>query len=144
MFKIDESKQYKFSEIIAMLENKELPAETVISMAGRGFGVGENMLGFMGLFDHSKFNQAKSLDVRITPHEINSLWTIKLPEEDKFYLKAPFKTKKKYLHYCSDSKDYFFHSTTNETYCCSNKFTQLEIDAMPFDVNFFEKVKVEA
>lgn len=142
MTKIEERKQYKFSEIIAMLENKELPAETVISMAGRDFGVGENMLGFMGLFDHSRFNQAKSLDVRITPHEINSLWTIKLPEEDKFYLKAPDAFKNGYLNLHLLNR-YYLVNDENDTTTHQTQFTQKEIDTLPFDMNFFKKIKVE-
>lgn len=31
MTKIDESKQYKFSEIIAMLDNRELPKGTIVT-----------------------------------------------------------------------------------------------------------------
>lgn len=143
MTKIDESKQYKFSEIIAMLENKELPAETVISMAGRDFGVGENMLGFMGLFDHSRFNQAKSLDVRITPHEINSLWTIKLPEEDKFYLRTPSCFRDlEFLNYNKNDCQYFIYDSFNSN-IVKTQFTQKEIDTMPFDTKIFEKIKVE-
>lgn len=141
MAKIDESKQYKFSEIIAMLENSELPNNTNISMAGKGLGVAKNTLGFMGLFDNSMFNQARSYDVRITPHEINSLWTIKLPKEDKFYLKAPDAFYHNYLSFSIDDGTYILTNTISAHR--EFVFTQKEIDAMPFDTNFFEQIKVD-
>lgn len=34
MTKIDETKQYKFSEIVRMLEEKELPVGTVVEQKG--------------------------------------------------------------------------------------------------------------
>ena len=142
MTKIDESKQYKFSEIIAMLEEGLLPEMTKVLDLSHGvlLYVQESNACEFGLTEKK---DPAFIETDISSVHINALWTIELPELEKFYLKAPFKTKKQYLHYCSDSKEYFFHSTTNETYCCSNKFTQREIDRMTFDTDFFEKVKVE-
>lgn len=144
MTKIDESKQYKFSEIIAMLEDGELPVESKV------IGIREHKIlevkkvdcscgsyGFYGTENSGPF-----IDALIGAHDINDLWTIKLPKEDKFYLKLPFESISPFLHYCYDRKKYeFFSEPLNSS--CQGQFTQKEIDDMDFDTTFFEQGKVE-
>lgn len=144
MTKIDESKQYKFSEIIAMLENKELAEGTVIRRENKIYSdkvlkVESNVVGEVGLI--SMFEK-ESIAVAVTLLDINSFWSIGLPKEDKFYLKIPFRSNDPFLHYrCSDGKYEFFSEEIIGDW--QGQFTQHEIDIMPFDTNFFEKVKVE-
>lgn len=142
MTKIDESKQYKFSEIIAMLENEELPNETNISSGTESFIVLKCMLGTFGLASNKDDFFVKA---HITPTDINSYWSIKLPKADKFYLKLPtgFEFKDRYLNISFDSSIYFFSDEDEEVNGYQTQFTQQEIDAMPFDTNFFEQIKVD-
>ncbi|WP_366533535.1 hypothetical protein ACOJIU_18005 (plasmid) [Carnobacterium maltaromaticum] len=140
MTKIDESKQYKFSEIIAMLENSELPLNTCVTNSeGKGYIVRKTAGQNFGLVHKS------GMDVKIiiTARGINDLWTINLPEEDKFYLKAPTCFEDfEYLNYNKKLCEYFYEDAS-ETNISQTQFTQKEIDSMPFDTNFFEKIKVE-
>ena len=134
MTKIDESKQYKFSEIIAMLENKELQINACVTNSeGKGYIVRKTARQNFGLVHKS------GMDVKIiiTARDVNDLWTIKLPKEDKFYLKAPVLfARGLYLNYNKQTHAYFLGSLT-QTEGHQTKFTQKEIDAMPFDTNFF-------
>ncbi|MHC5551240.1 hypothetical protein [Carnobacterium maltaromaticum] len=141
MTKIDESKQYKFSEIIAMLENKELPAGTAIRRENKKYG--EKILEIQGngLDLVQKFGKGK-ISVSVGNVEINSFWSIKLPKEDKFYLKAPDAFKGKYLN-LHIPNDHYFLSGKSGSEMYQTQFTKKEIDAMPFDTNFFEKAKVD-
>lgn len=141
MAKIDESKQYKFIEIIAMLENKELPAGTAIRRENKKYG--EKILEIQGngLDLVQKFGKGK-ISVIVGNVEINSFWSIKLPEEDKFYLKAPDAFKNGYLNLHLLNR-YYLVNDKNDTTMHQTKFTQKEIDTFPFDTTFFEKVKVE-
>lgn len=142
MAKIDENKQYKFSEIIAMLENKELPKNTNIRCENKRFNADTNTFGKLGLVDAaSKF----IIEATISIIDINALWTIELPKADKFYLKLPsgFEFKDRYLNISLDSCIYFFSDEDEEVNGYQTQFTQQEIDAMPFDTNFFEQIKVD-
>lgn len=67
----------------------------------------------------------------------------KIDEIEKFYLRIPS---------CfSDDGDFLNYNKWNDWYFLGDKgymdnqtqFTKAEINAMPFDTNFFEKVKVE-
>lgn len=139
MTKIDESKQYKFSEIIAMLENRELPEGTKVTLCHSSnlyYYAGEGKVGFW-LYDH----------YGVTPPtgstHINYEWTIKLPKEDKFYLKAPdCFTGFLFLKHNKNIQKYYTSDKYEDAFT-QVKFTQKEIDSMPFDTNFFEKVKLE-
>lgn len=144
MTKIDESKQYKFSEIIAMLENKELAEGTVIQRENKIYGakvvkVESNVVGEVGLI--SMFEKV-SIAVAVTLLDINSFWSIELPKEDKYYLKAPVAFKSKYLN-LHIPNDHYFLSDNCGSEMYQTQFTQKEIDRMTFDTDFFEKVKVE-
>ncbi|WP_157456231.1 hypothetical protein [Carnobacterium maltaromaticum] len=138
MTKIDESKQYKFSEIIAMLENKELQENSVVEHGNKLLKVHKNGIG-LGLKDVSN---DRFIQATISVVDINAFWVIKMPKEDKFYLKLPFESLSPFLHYCYDHKKYeFFSEPLNSS--CQWQFTQKEIDDMNFDTTFFEKVEVE-
>lgn len=145
MTKIDESKQYKFSEIIAMLEDGELPVESKV------IGIREHKIlevkkvdcscgsyGFYGTENSGPF-----IDALIGAHDINDLWTIKLPKEDKFYLIAPETFKCRYLTFDREDQTYTLWENEEESIYFQSEFTQKQIDAMPFDTKFFEKVKAE-
>ena len=140
MTKIDESKQYKFSEIIAMLENSELPLNTcVTNSVGKGYIARKTPGQNFGLVQKSGMD----LKIIITAWDINDLWTITLPKEDKFYLKAPdCFTGFLFLKHNKNIQKYYTSDKYEDAFT-QVKFTQKEIDAMPFDTNFFEKVKVE-
>ena len=138
MAKIDESKQYKFSEIIAMLENKELPKGTKVTLCHSSnlyYYAGEGEVGFW-LYDHY------GVTPRTGSTHINYEWTIKLPKEDKFYLKAPKRFYHRYLNFDRNDKTYSL-SDKEDTTSYETQFTQKEINSMTFDTKFFEKVKVE-
>ena len=146
MTKIDESKQYKFSEIIAMLENSELPEGTELTNAYYS----ANHVYVVSKFDgfnsdcmiDKRSSSVANMDIRL----ISYLWSIKLPKEDKFYLKAPdcfLYTDDNYLNYDIDENAYYL-ADNQETSSCQTKFTQKEIDDIPFDTNFFdEPIKAE-
>ena len=143
MTKIDESKQYKFSEIIAMLEGKEFPLDTcVFNSDGEKYTVKKTTVNYFGLVRR----QQMAVQAIISAKDINGLWTIKLPPEDKFYLKAPdcfLYTDDNYLNYDIDQNAYYL-ADNQETSSCQTKFTQKEIDDIPFDTNFFdEPIKAE-
>ncbi|CCO12741.2 hypothetical protein BN424_3320 [Carnobacterium maltaromaticum LMA28] len=140
MTKIDESKQYKFSEIIAMLENSELPLNTCVTNSeGKGYIARKTAGQNFGLVQKSGMD----LKIIITARDINDLWTITLPEEDKFYLKAPSCFREfEFLNYSKMDGEYFLDDA-NESNLCKTKFTEKQIEAMPFDTNFFEKVNVD-
>lgn len=145
MTKIDESKQYKFSEIIAMLENKELAEGTVIRRKNKMYTdkvlkVESNIVGEVGLI--SMFEKV-SIAVAVTLLDINSFWSIELPKEDKFYLKAPdCFTGFLFLKHNKNIQKYYTSDKYEDAFT-QVKFTQKEIDSMPFDTKFFEKIKVE-
>ncbi|WP_010050284.1 hypothetical protein [Carnobacterium maltaromaticum] len=146
MTKIDESKQYKFSEIIAMLENKELAEGTVIRRKNKMYSdkvlkVESNVVGEVGLI--SMFEK-ESIAVAVTLLDINSFWSIGLPKEDKFYLKAPkLFARGLYLNYNKQTHAYFLGSLT-QTEGRQTKFTKKEINTMNFDTNFFgDPIKAE-
>lgn len=137
MTKVDETKQYKFSEIVRMVEDGELPVGTKVAPNGA--------------YDYLVVGKGTSLKNMhgITSIELNTnlafkkTWTIKLPKEDKYYLKAPKEFRDKYLNLNMNSGKYFLSDKS-----CGDKyqtqFTQSEIDAMPFDTNFFgEPIQVE-
>lgn len=132
MTKIDETKQYKFSEIIAMVENKELPEGTKVAPNGA--------FDYLVVGKNASLNNADgSTFVKFNINlAFRKPWTIKLPKEDKYYLKAPklFSVSSSYLQYNSQTRAYSLNSY-------GEPFTQSEIDAMPFDTNFFEKIKME-
>ncbi|MFS7423708.1 hypothetical protein AB6878_12905 [Carnobacterium maltaromaticum] len=133
MTKIDESKQYKFSEIIAMLENKELQENSVVEHGNKLLKVHKNGIG-LGLKDVSNDHFIKAT---ISVVDINAFWVINLPKEDKYYLKAPDNfVYDSFLNYNKRTRSYIFG-----TQWCSEDsqthFTKKEIDAMPFDTNFF-------
>lgn len=140
MTKIDETKQYKFSEIVRMLEEKELPVGTVLGddyyhenyvVEGAGYG--------LTLFEQKGYRRSPRLCGRL----INCLWTIKLPKEVKYYLKAPAPFGGKYLNLQFSTGEYFFAGSSN-TVAFQTKFTQSEIDDMPFDTSFFgEPIEAE-
>ncbi|MDT1950089.1 hypothetical protein MX630_04945 [Carnobacterium divergens] len=139
MTKIDETKQYKFSEIIAMVESKALPEGTKVAPNGVfdyllvGEGSNVNKLYTASGGDVTMFNLSMAF---------SELWTIKLPKEEQFYLKAPECFGVKYLNLQFSSGEYFFASSSN-TNGFQTKFTQSEISALPFKTSFFEKIKVE-
>ena len=144
MTKIDESKQYKFSEIIAMLENKELPEGTELTNAyysANHVYVVSKLDGFDSdcMFD-KRSSSVAHIDIRL----ISYLWSIKLPKEDKFYLKAPkLFVRGSLLNYNKQTHAYFLDSPA-EIEGHQTQFTQTEIDAMHFDTNFFgEPIPVE-
>ena len=145
MTKIDESKQYKFSEIIAMLENKELEEGTVIRRKNKMYSdkvlkVESNIVGEVGLI--SMFEKV-SIAVAVTLLDINSFWSIELPKEDKFYLKAPSCfVYGGFLNYSKNANKYFL-AGGDTGFNVQTQFAQKEIDSMPFDIKFFEKVKAE-
>jgi hypothetical protein len=142
MTKIDESKQYKFSEIIAMLENKELPAETVIRRENKKYGEKILEIQSNGLDLVEKFGKS-NISVSVGIVEINSFWSIKLPKEDKFHLRLPSCFRDfEFLNYNRKDCQYYIYDLYNSN-IVKTQFTQKEIDSMPFDTNFFEKVKVE-
>ena len=90
MTKIDETKQYKFSEIVRMVEDKELPIGTKV-LGGYGKSITLNVQPIMsnyGLQDETEY-QSFNKAVIIGNYDINNMWTIKLPKEVKYYLKAP-------------------------------------------------------
>ena len=137
MTKIDESKQYKFSEIIAMLENKELAEGTEVFKSDEKdplkFSVcfsDTNSLELVGVYNLSV------ITVPVSGLNVGSQWSIKLPKEDKFYLKAPSAFKSKYLN-LHIPYDRYFLSDKSGSEMYQTQFTQKEIDAMPFDTNFF-------
>lgn len=132
MTKIDESKQYKFSEIIAMLENKELQENSVVEHGNKLLKVHKNGIG-LGLKDVSN---DRFIQATISVVDINALWVIKLPKEDKFYLKAPGAFKSKYLN-LHIPYDHYFLSDKIGSEMYQTQFTKKEIDAMPFDTTFF-------
>lgn len=139
MTKIDESKKYKFSEIVAMLENSELPEGTKLYTCSDLINyhyVGE---GEHGAWLFNRFG----CSLQLSSLQIVSNWTIELPKEDKFYLKLPD---------CFVEDDFLNYNKRNDSYFLDDKgnnmddqthFTKKEIDAMPFDTNFFKKIKVE-
>ena len=142
MTKIDETKQYKFSEIIAMLENKELPVGTVLINA---YYTEKYPYVVAKYSSASLFNSIFEMNLNVlTLNEktFGYLWTIKLPKEDKYYLKAPKGFNSDYLNLNSHTGSYFLAGTGyGNNY--QTQFTQSEISAMPFKTSFFEKIKVE-
>ncbi|TFI93112.1 hypothetical protein CKN61_03240 [Carnobacterium divergens] len=143
MTKIYETKQYKFSEIIAMLENKELPEGTKVVSVGNDPNkciVKSTLGGDLNLYHYLE----STMPIAMFSHYFRKGWTIKLPKEDKFYLKLPdsFERYSCYLNYEKELKKYSLDDKF-ETEEFQTKFTQSGIDAMPFDTNFFEKIKAE-
>lgn len=140
MTKIDESKRYKFSEIIAMLENSELPLNTCVTNSeGKGYIVRKTAGQNFGLVQKSGMD----LKIIITARDINDLWTVTLPEEDKFYLRTPSCFRDlEFLNYNKNDCQYFIYDLFNSN-IVKTQFTQKEIDTMPFDTKIFEKIKVE-
>ncbi|CRH22997.1 hypothetical protein [Carnobacterium maltaromaticum] len=140
MTKIDESKQYKFSEIIAMLDNRELPKGTIVTSEhypnSYPLIVAESL--YCGAL-HDKSGKSPELTSRLIIHS----WTIKLPKEDKFYLKAPSCfVYGGFLNYSKNANKYFL-AGGDTGFNVQTQFAQKEIDSMPFDIKFFEKVKAE-
>ncbi len=143
MTKIDETKQYKFIEIIAMLDNGELPEGAKVVSAGHDSNksiVKSTLGGDLSLYPSLE----STMPIAMFGHYFRKGWTIKLPKEDKYYLKAPklFAKGSSYLNYNEQTKAYFLGSVPFEG-GYQSQFTKSEIDAMPFDTNFFEKIKVE-
>ncbi|MGO2961257.1 MAG: hypothetical protein ACTIDE_01830 [Carnobacterium maltaromaticum] len=140
MTRIDESKQYKFSEIAVMLENKELPKGTILF--NDYYTNHYPLIVTEELYCNALFTKASGEAPKLDNRLISYSWTIKMPKEDKFYLKAPGAFKSKYLNLHIPYENYFLSDNCgSETY--QTQFTQKEIDTMPFDTNFFEKVKLE-
>ena len=137
MTKIDESKQYKFSEIIAMLENSELPEGTELTNAYYSANHVYVVSKLDGFDSDCMFDKRSSSVTNIDIWLISYLWSIKLPKEDKFYLKAPVLfARGLHLNYNKQTHAYFLGSLT-QTEGHQTKFTKKEIDSMPFDTNFF-------
>jgi hypothetical protein len=143
MTKIDESKQYKFSEIIAMLENSELPEGTELTNAYYS----ASSIYVVSKLDSSDsdcmFNKRSGgvahADIRL----ISYPWSIKLPKGAKFYLIAPKEFYHRYLNLDRKDKTYCLSDKEDSSYY-KTQFTQKEIDAMPFDTKFFgEPILVE-
>ncbi|WP_413488409.1 hypothetical protein [Carnobacterium divergens] len=142
MKKIDETKQYKFSEIVRMVEDKVLPVGTILTQ-GRTHLFIEEGDGYYGIA--SEVNRTYIV-LTIGNYALNNKWTIKLPKEDKHYLKAPDSFgKEKYLNYFKDVDQYrLLGKEEDEDKAILTKFTLSEISAMPFDISFFGKpIKVE-
>lgn len=144
MTKIDETKQYKFSEIITMLENLELPEGTVLEDGYYHDNYIVERAGYgLTFFEQKGYRNAPVLCARL----INYLWTIKLPKEVNYYLKAPAAFGGKYLNLQFSTGEYFFAGSSNTgafQFQFQTKFTQSEIDAMPFDTSFFgEPIEAE-
>lgn len=141
MTKIDEIKKYKFSEIVRMLEDSELPKGTILT--SELYPNSYPLIVEEALYCDTLFNKNGD-SPELSSRLINYSWTIKLPKEDKFYLKAPkvFSRGCVYLNYIKQTKFYFLGiEPFKGNY--QSQFTKSEIDAMPFDTNFFEKIKVE-
>ncbi|KRN66297.1 hypothetical protein [Carnobacterium maltaromaticum] len=138
MTKIDESKQYKFSEIIAMLENKELPiGACVFNPQGDNYNVKKSTLNYFGLAK----KQHIPVQAIISAKDINDLWSIELPKEERFYLTTPG---------CFDGEHTLNQWLGKYSFVRGrdaggkqSRFTQKQIDDIPFDTTFFEKVKAE-
>ena len=139
MTKIDESKQYKFSEIIAMLENKDLPVDTKVTMCHTSVLYYYSGEGDVGFWLYDRYGLTPKTGSIFISHE----WTIKLPKEDKYYLKAPdsFEMYSVYLNYDKELKKYSLDDKF-EIQEFQSKFTQSEISAMPFKTSFFKQIKV--
>ncbi|SBO18630.1 hypothetical protein [Carnobacterium divergens] len=139
MTKIDETKQYKFSEIVRMVEDRELPVGTKVAAS--------EVTDYLLVAEELNTNKLTSSDgdniARFNFNMVFSrLWTIKLPKEDKYYLKAPKGFNSDYLNLNSHTGSYFLAGTGyGNNY--QTQFTQSEISAMPFKTSFFEKIKVE-
>lgn len=122
-----------------MLENSELPEGTKLYTCSDLINyhyVGE---GEHGAWLFNRFG----CSLQLSSLQIVSNWTIELPKEDKFYLKLPD---------CFVEDDFLNYNKRNDSYFLDDKgnnmddqthFTKKEIDAMPFDTNFFKKIKVE-
>lgn len=141
MTKIDETKQYKFSEIVKMLEDNEMPIGTTIVI---GDDAATSIT--MTVSGKRRINHTDWIFAMVNlEHAITSACTIKLtiPKEDKFYLKAPKEFRDKYLNLNMNSGKYFLSDKSRgDKY--QTQFTQSEIDAMSFDTDFFgEPIKVE-
>lgn len=140
MKKVDETKQYKFSEIVRMLEDSELPKGTILT--SELFPNSYPLIVEEALYCDTLFNKSGD-SPELNSRLIRNSWTIKLPKEDKFYLKAPKEFNGYYLNLKIHTGVYFLADTE----CGNNyqtQFTQSEIDDMSFDINFFEKpIKVE-
>ncbi|WP_413488093.1 hypothetical protein [Carnobacterium divergens] len=140
MIKIDETKQYKFSEIVRMVEDKVLPVGTKVAphnvfeylVVGKGTN-GNNLIDRYG-YACITFNMNLAF---------REFWTIKLPKEEQFYLKAPdsFEMYSVYLNYDKELKKYSLDDKF-EIQEFQSKFTQSEISAMPFKTSFFKQIKV--
>lgn len=94
---------------------------------------------WFGIDDYIPKNVAQAiLDYAYTPLEERE-------EEKKYRLRLPFENcGENYLYHDLDDYDWYLqHSKilVTENYKC--KFTQEEIDAMPFDTNFFIKEEVK-
>ncbi|MFS7206677.1 hypothetical protein AB6831_04120 [Carnobacterium divergens] len=140
MTKIDETKQYKLSEIVRMLEDSELPKGTILT--SELYPNSYPLIVEEALYCDTLFNKSGD-SPELSSRLIRNSWTIKLPKEDKFYLKAPESFGSSYLNYNIITNNYTIF-TKSETKLCKTKFTQSEIDAMSFDTNFFgEPIKVE-
>lgn len=140
MKKIDETKHYKFSEIVRMVEDKELPIGTEVRHDEKTLYV-ESPNGYHYGLQSERYSSY--VDAIIGSYDINNIWTIKLPREDKFYLKAPKEFRDKYLNFGTNLGKYFLSDKSCEGNY-QTQFTQSEIDAMPFDTSFFgEPIKVE-
>lgn len=141
MTKIDETKQYKFSEIVRMVEDKELPVGTLVNNDARTLEVSASWL-FMGFTD----KDSPYVETIIGSYDINTMWTIKLPKEGEYYLKAPhtFAKCNTWLNLNTQTHAYFLGDTNEQFSGYQTQFTQSEISAMPFDTSFFgEPIKVE-
>ncbi|MDW5523628.1 hypothetical protein R6Z02_07690 [Carnobacterium maltaromaticum] len=141
MIKIDESKQYKFSEIAVMLENKELPKGTILF--NDYYTNYYPLIVTEEMYCNALFTKASGDAPKLDNRLISYSWTIKLPKEDKFYLKAPSCfVYGGFLNYSKNANKYFL-AGGNTGINVQTQFAQKEIDSMPFDIKFFEKVKAE-
>lgn len=141
MTKIDESKHYKFSEIVAMVESDKLPVGTKVAP----HNVFDYLIVGKGTNGNNLIDQHGNACIRFNMNlAFRELWTIKLPKEEQFYLKAPdsFEMYSVYLNYDKDLTEYSLGDKT-EIQEFQTKFTQSEISAMPFKTSFFEKIKVD-
>lgn len=141
MTKIDETKQYKFSEIVRMVEDGELPEGTKVAASG----VSDYLLVAKEL-NVNKLTSSDGSDFAMFNLDMlfSRLWIIKLPKEEQFYLKAPdsFERYSVYLNYDKELNKYSLDDKF-EIQEFQSKFTQSEISAMPFKTSFFKKIKVD-
>ena len=140
---MSENKKYKFSEIIAMLEDGKVEKGTVFErengVAGiKKLEVAASSNGKLGLQGLEETLQIRS---NINVIDINSLWSMR--GNEVYYLVAPdcFGLNE-VLNYDMKVNEYFL-SGIEENEEVKTQFTQKEIDKMTFNIEIFDPIKVE-